>query len=322
MRENKGTSMIALPSDYIVIDTETTGLDYDFCSIIEISAIKYQGGRQVDKFSSLVKPPLHHFWKSVDGENWTEHRYYIDAFISNLTGITNEMLETAPTPEAVIPEFIEFIGDSILIGHNINFDVNFLYDAAERIGAKPIDNDFVDTLRIARKVFPVLPHHRLPDIAEACSVAVAESHRSEADAAVAAACYEKMRAIILETMNEEEFIASFTYRYKDQLSSLKATTSEIDTTNPIYGKTVVFTGALSCMPRKEAFQIILNLGGNPADSLNAKCNYLVIGSMDFAKSVKDGKSNKMKKAESILQKGGDISIISEMAFFDMIEPYL
>lgn len=321
MREHKGNSMIALPRDYIAIDTETTGLDYEFCSIIEVTAIKYHDGKQIDKFTSLVKPPLRHFWRSDDGENWTECRYYIDAFISNLTGITNEMLETAPAPDDVIPAFIDFLGDSVLIGHNVNFDINFLYDTAFRIGSKPITNNFVDTLRIARKVFPNLPHHRLSDIAEACNIAISQAHRSEADTFVTAACYEKMRSLILESMSEEEFIESFVYRYKNQLGSIKATTDEMDKTNPIYGKTVVFTGALSCMPRKDAFQIVLNLGGNPVDSLNAKCNFLVIGSKDFAKSVKDGKSNKMKKAESLLEKGGDISVLSEAAFFDMIEDY-
>ena len=118
------------------------------------------------------------------------------------------------------------------------------------------------------------------------------------------------------------FIDSFVYHYKNDLNSLTATTDNIDPTNPLYGKVVVFTGALSCMSRKDAFQMVLNLGGIPKDSFNAKTNFLVIGNTDFAKSVKDGKSNKMKKAEALIQKGGDVSIISEAAFFDMIEDYL
>lgn len=322
MRELKGKSTIALPQDYVVIDTETTGLDYEFCSVIEVSALKFSNGKHIDTFSTLVKPPLRHYWISDDGENWKEQRYYIDAFISGLTGITNEMLETAPNPEEVIPAFINFIGDSVLIGHNVNFDINFLYDAAERIGVRPVTNDFIDTLRIARKVFPDLEHHRLPDVADACNVSVSDAHRSEADAKTTATCYEKMRAMILAEKSESEFIDSFVYHYRNNLNSLAATTENIDTTNPLYGKVVVFTGALSCMPRKDAFQMVLNLGGIPKDSFNAKTNFLVIGNTDFAKSVKDGKSNKMKKAEALIQKGGDVSILSESAFFDMLEDYL
>lgn len=321
MREHKGKSIIALPTEYIVIDTETTGLDYDFCSIIEVSALKYRDGNCVETFSTLVKPPLRHYWRMVD-DNWQEFLCYVDAFISGLTGISNEMLEDAPEPEAVIPAFLDFIGDSVLIGHNAHFDINFLYDAAIRVGARPVTNDFIDTLRIARKVFPDLAHHRLPDIAAACDITVLDVHRSEADAKTTAACYEKMRAVILAEITETEFIDSFVYRYKNDLNSLTATTDNIDTTNPIYGKVIVFTGALSCLSRKEAFQIVLNLGGIPKDSLNAKTNYLVIGSGEFAKSVKDGKTNKMKKAEAFMTKGGEIFIISESAFFDMIDDYI
>lgn len=322
MREHKGKSIIALPSEYIVIDTETTGLDYDYCSIIEISALKYRDGNCVESFSTLVKPPLLHYYQTDDDGNWQEYCCYVDDFITGLTGITNEMLETAPEPAAVMPAFLDFIGESVLIGHNAHFDINFLYDAAARVGARPVSNDFIDTLRIARKVFPELAHHRLSDVVEACGITATPSHRAEADAKATAECYERMRQKILEVKTEEDFINSFVYRYKNDLNSLTATTENIDSTNPLYGKVVVFTGALSCMSRKEAFQMVLNLGGIPKDSFNAKTNFLVIGNTDFAKSVKDGKSNKMKKAEALIKKGGDVAVLSEAAFFDMIEDYL
>lgn len=91
-RIGKGRSLIALPNDYIVVDTETTGLDFEFCEIIEISAIKVQNGLIVDKFSSLVQPSPY-LKISSDGREIVS---YVDSYITALTGITNEMLSSAP----------------------------------------------------------------------------------------------------------------------------------------------------------------------------------------------------------------------------------
>ena len=317
MRDQKGKSIISLPTEYVVIDTETTGLDYDRCDLIEVSALHFIDGKCIDRFSSLVQPPLLHFLHRLDDTHFELVPGYVDDFISGLTGITNEMLEDAPKPEQVIPQFLNFIGDCVLIGHNVHFDVNFLYDAAVKVCGFPLRNDFVDTLRIARKVFPELAHHRLSDVAAACGVVADEAHRSEVDCETTAACYEEMRAKILASSTEEAFIDSFQYDYGRVLESIVATTDKIDPTNPIYGKVVVFTGALSSMTRKEAFQLVVNLGGIPSDNLNAKTNYLVIGNAEFAQSVKNGKTNKMKKAEKMIQKGSELAVISEAAFFDM-----
>ena len=326
VREFKGQSIIALPSEYVVIDTETTGLDYEFCNIIEISAIRYIKGEMTDKFITLVQPPRERIYfplrNNGEGE-WVNQ--YVDEFITSLTGITNEMLESAPKPELVIPQFLSFVGNSILIAHNANFDINFLYEAAIRHSNTPLKNDFIDTLRIARKVFPELKHHRLSDIAEACHADQPEAHRAEADCLVTAQCYERMRSLVLSAQSEADFQKLFNVKrgnYKDRLANISATTDDIDDTNPIFGKVVVFTGALSSMSRKEAFQIVANLGATPLDSVTTKTNYLVIGNADFAKSVKDGKTSKMKKAETLQKKGQEIFVLSENTFFDLIAEYL
>ena len=313
MRAHKGKSIIDLPSEYVVIDTETTGLDFEFCDIIEVSALRYADGQPVGMYTSLVKPQL-------NGGR------YVDDFIMSLTGITNEMLSDAPDPATVMPALREFIGDAVLIGHNVNFDVNFLYDAFERHCGDGLRNDFIDTLRIARRVFPELAHHRLADVAVACAVPQLAEHRSEVDCTVTAQCYEVMKSKILADGTVEDFQRRFKRlsskrNRRTDFANITATTDEIDDTNPIFGKTVVFTGALSFMGRKEALQIVANLGGVPSDSITSKTNYLVIGASDFAKSVKDGKTTKMKKAEALRLKGTDIAIISETAFFDLIAEY-
>lgn len=320
MRDYKGKSIIALPLDFIVIDTETTGLDYEYCNIIEVAAVRYSNGKKIDTYTSLVKPPAYYTYD----ENGNKIVKYVDEFITDLTGITNEMLASAPEPDIVIPRFLTFIGDSVLVAHNANFDINFIYDAAMGYCNIALRNDFIDTLRIARKVFPDLKHHRLVDIVGACHINQVEAHRAEADCLITAQCYEHMRYLALSKYSEEEFIRLFKKRKKSYIESLAAIspTVEIDEDNPVFGKVVVFTGALSSMERRKAFQIVVNLGGIPSNRITKKTNYLVIGNSDFVSSVKDGKTNKMKAAEEYQKKGCEILVLSEDFFFDMISEYI
>ena len=91
-----------------------------------------------------------------------------------------------------------------------------------------------------------------------------------------------------------------------------------DETHPLYGKVCVFTGTLEKMIRKEAVQLVLDLGGICDNSVTKKTNYLILGNNDYCSSIKGGKSNKQKKAEELRLKGNDIEIIPEDVFYDMV----
>lgn len=136
VREGKGKSLIAFPEEYVAVDLETTGMSAKWDEIIEIGAARFRDGKVVETYQELVNPG-----------------FEIDPFIEGLTGITNEMLIDASSIAEVLPGFVSFLGaDTVMVGHNIaGFDSNFLYDAGERIGT-PVRNDFVDTMRIARKL--------------------------------------------------------------------------------------------------------------------------------------------------------------------------
>lgn len=321
-RELKGSSIVALPADYVVIDTETTGLDFDECNIIEISAIRYSGDVEAARFSSLVKPPLSTVYRYASDGSIVESGYYVDQFISDLTGITNAMLETAPAAADVIPAFLEFVGDSVLIGHNVSFDVNFLCDAAMDTCGRPMRNDHINTVRIARKVFPGMEHYRLSDVADACGVPQNEAHRAMADCETTAACYQAMRGMILSGEGEEDFLRRFAKRrpldYSRYIETLDFSGIEPDEDHALYGKTVVFTGALERMPRKDALALVAQIGAVPSDTLTKSTNYLVVGNGEFVQSVKNGKSKKMQKAEAYALKGCDIHVISENAFWEIM----
>ena len=149
IKRNKGKSCLLFPDNYTVIDIETTGLDSRYNSIIEVAAIRVRNNNIASTFSSLVKPDQYYVLDKsefdsdyldctdflLDDEN--NGFYYIDSFITELTGITNKMLFDSPEPKAVLNDFLKFLGDDLLIGHNVIFDINFLYDEfkmrAERI---------------------------------------------------------------------------------------------------------------------------------------------------------------------------------------------
>ena len=110
-----------------------------------------------------------------------------------------------------------------------------------------------------------------------------------------------------------------TYRHIDaRLISCQIGADEIDKDNPIYGKYVVFTGALEKFKRSEAMQLVANLGGINQNGVTKATDYLVLGNNDYCATIKGGKSSKQKKAEEYMLKGTGIAIMDEKTFYDMV----
>lgn len=175
-REHKGKQLVNYVSEYVVFDLETTGVSCIKDAIIEISAVKVKQGNIVDTFSTLVNPARP-----------------IPAGATAVNGITDEMVADAPYLHDVLGEFLEFIGDYVLVGHNIHcFDTNFIYDAALELYGKPVTNDFIDTLFMARKCLPKLEHHRLVDVAEYFHIDSEGAHRAMNDCIMNQKCYEEL----------------------------------------------------------------------------------------------------------------------------------
>lgn len=302
-REGKGKSSSSFPENYVVIDIETTGYSPRYDEIIELCAIKYHHGSEEGKYHTLVKP-----------------KRTIDEYITELTGISNEMVADAPEIEACIEQFKNFIGDEIIIGYNVNFDINFLYDALYEYHGKFLNNDYVDVLRIARRALPDLDSHRQIDVANHYGISVLTTHRSEADCVVCQECYKALKNEILAKWGS---LSDFTVRHtkhsaKITAKDISAKVQDFDETHPIYGKVCVFTGTLDQMARKEAMQLVADLGGIPADSVTKKTNYLILGNLDYCKTIRDGKSSKQKKAEKLILAGAELKIIPEQVFYDLL----
>lgn len=285
-------------SDYCVIDTETTGLSSYYDEIIEVGILKIRDGKVVDQYSQLIKP-----------------NNAIDDFITYLTGITNKMLVNQPSIKEVEGEILDFLGDDIIVGHNTSFDIRFLNASFK----ETLKNEYMDTMIFSRKIYPQLPHHRLSDLAKFLNLAN-NQHRALADCITTYQLYETIKS----TMDERGLKLSDLWQCHSNghpgsdIKAIKPKSNEIDEDNFFYGKHVVFTGKLEKMLRKDAMQIIVDLGGILDKSVNKNTNYLILGNNDYNAVLHGEKSNKHKKAEKLKMEGNDINIIDEFTFYDII----
>lgn len=159
--------------DYVCVDIETNGTSAKWGKIIEIGAVKVVDGKVVDTFSELINPGIQ-----------------LDERIIQLTGITDEMLEDKPPIEEVLPRFIEFAGDDVLLGHNIMFDYSFLKQNAVNLNLK-FDKYGIDTLKIARKMLKGLESRGLEYLCNYFGILDKNHHRAFNDADVTSKLYMK-----------------------------------------------------------------------------------------------------------------------------------
>lgn len=303
-----GDSLLTLPDCYVAVDAETTGLSFDYDNIIELAAIRVEGGVPVDRFQSFV----HLGWP-------------LPQFITELTGITDEMLENAPTEGEAIRAFAKFANDSVLLAHNANFDMTFLYEAYERNLGRPLTNDFVDTLRVARKALPELEHHTAEDVEAAMGVVNEHRHRAIGDVDAESRFYLLMREQLLEKYGEEGYARLFKRRAGKSGGSSRLTAEEVlgtlerDEGNPLFGMRVVFTGALDLLVRSEAQRALETVGGIAEKDITKKTDYLVLGSKGYQKRHQDKPVAKVVKAQQNQLKGLPIQVISEDAFFELLQ---
>lgn len=156
---------------FVAVDVETTGLSPVNNELIEVSAIKYLGMQKLDTFTTLIKP-----------------KQAIPYYITNITGITNEMVRNAPSVDSIMPSLALFIGDAKIVAHNARFDYSFLQQYSNNQFSK---NEIVDTVNISRKLFPNLPNHKLGTIAKMIGITEDGFHRAEFDCECCAKIYMK-----------------------------------------------------------------------------------------------------------------------------------
>lgn len=333
MDRDKGKSLLIIPSGYTVVDVETTGFSSEYNSIIEVGCIKFRNGVEVDRYQSLVKPP--------------EPIPYV---IECMTGIHNEQIQDAPIFEDIAMNIWNFLKGEVIVGHNVSFDINFLYDSFQRSFNLQFQNDFIDTLRLARILLPDIrkqgyngrgladlcdyfniswktkENHkdeidRLVDVFVSNALPQARHHRAIPDCQMTNkvfCCLKEM--VIRDNIDLKELAKSLDYRHV--LKNLHGNENEFDSAHVLFGKCCVFTGKLERFTRVEAAQIVVNIGGHCENTLTKRTNFLIVGDMDYKKGLEGYESSKLKKAKKLIENKQDLQILPESAFYDLVSDYV
>ena len=169
-----GSGDMEFDGEYVAFDLETTGLSSQKDEIIEIGAVRMQGGKELDRFQTFVNPGRR-----------------LEQKIVELTGITDAMLADAPSIETVLPEFLEFVGDRVLVAHNADFDTGFIREACRKQGL-PYGFTSVDTLILSQNLLPHLNKFKLDVVSNALSLPDFNHHRAGDDAVTCGLIFHKL----------------------------------------------------------------------------------------------------------------------------------
>lgn len=290
-----------LPTDYTVIDVETTGLQPGKDKLIEVSAVRIRDGNVTETFQHYINP-------------------YIPVPEDTPTNLTNDFLQNYPTADTVLPQFLTFLGSDTLVGHNITFDLGFLRTES----GKFIPNDTIDTCTMSRRCLE-LPDYKLSTLCDFFGIQHDSDHTANGDCLSAFELYERL--LCIKGIQEEQPRRSHTKRpdnhqdpyteppvsnYTESTAIMNALAEKKP--DLCTGYKIVFTGVFLRLSRITAEKFIVATGGETGNlTKNTSC--LVQGRELNAAS--NGKSRKTVQAE---ERG--IPIISEEDFISKLREVL
>ena len=218
----------------IVLDTETTGLDYTKEKMVEFAAVRLENGKIKDQFQTLINPKQHIRKSSIA-----------------IHGITPEMVEDAPTEEEAMPKILEFMGDYPMVAHNAIFDYSFINEAAKRVTGQGISNERIDTQQMFKEIYPDLEAHGLNALTDKFKVELKDHHRAMGDTMGLALAYPKLKKLYLQ-------------KYAWQMK-------QIENVEYLFERFLRIQGAVSTMQAelqdlKSVFKLYFDLGGKPLTS--------------------------------------------------------
>ena len=283
----KGNSMINNISDYTVIDIETSSINVKEAEVIELAAVRVRNGDIVDTYSTFIQPTRP-----------------VSPKITEITGITNEMLIDAPKIEEKMPEFLEFIGNDIILGHNIvSYDSTILYDVCEKLNLQSFNNDMLDTLYYSRYCDIKVPNHKLTTLTDYFNIEH-EAHRALGDCIANFKCYEKLKEKFMGKIKKEVDL-SIPIILNEQYSDLS-------------GKTIVLTGDFRMGKRNLIKAKLEELGAGVKKSVSGKTDYVIIGALGSSDWKFGEYGDKVSKAYELQKNGKPIKIIKEEEFFECL----
>ncbi|MDR1896943.1 MAG: 3'-5' exoribonuclease [Prevotellaceae bacterium] len=308
--------------EFVALDFETANEARS--SVCEIGLSFVENGEIVNTRSWLVKPEDNHY----------------SSYNISIHGIAPKDTLDKPEFDVVWKEIFPLIDGKMVIAHTAAFDMYVLRDVLDLYGLDYPNIKTMCSCTLSRRTFPRLISYSLAPICDYLNIPLLNHHRAgddaEACAKICLKAFEKTgvsdfsmladtHRIIPGTMSHES--KSYTgpgtkgklYDHKDiDARTIEGDASKHDVENLFYGKVVVFTGTLMGIVRKDAWQIIADIGGIFEKSVTSRTNFLVVGQQDFKIVGESGLSGKQKKAMQLLQKGQDIEIISEKDFLENI----
>lgn len=280
------------PEDtYIVLDTETTGLDHKTEKLIEIAAVKMRGEEVLETFTSLVNPQKH-----------IRHSSFL------IHNISEEMVKDAPNIEEVLPQFLEFVGEYPYVAHNAIFDYSFINEAHKAIYGKRFLNNRIDTFEMYRQVFPDEHSHGLRSLLHRFGYIEEVQHRALDDAMCLAKVYPRLRMLYeqkyawqLSQLKNVPYLVERYIRMQKASQSLQAEMSDLKDIFRLHfqngggpveastGEVMVFNYRRSySYDEKRIWQIAVNAGvGDRIFKLNPRALDKLLGNPDLDDEVKE-----------------------------------
>lgn len=285
---NKWSTVTSL-SDYVVLDLETTGLSAKKEKIIEIGMVKISEGVKIGEFSSLIAPQKR-----------------LSSRITKITGITDSDLAGAPVFSEIGSKVKDFIGDSLVIGHNIVFDLTFLEAAFFECGIR-IGYTYLDTLDLARKVFPDFENHKLETMISKLNLSDGQSHRALDDVYCTHALFQK----ICDLYSNSPFM--------DAVFSCCTpieTYYVAPTDYPLSGLSLVLTGTFT-FTYSAVQKLISAAGGTVTKNISDDTDYLVYGFQDDLSGNLDAYEALIERASFLQNQGKKIQMINEVGLLKL-----
>jgi DNA polymerase-3 subunit epsilon len=192
----------------VILDFETTGLSPAYARVIEVGAILIEDTKIVDKLSQLMYPGCS-----------------MPSFITDITGITNEMVKGKPSPEKFMPKLKEFIGNRPILAHNASFDQKFLISEMENVGKK-VDNRFLCTLKLSRRLITNAPDYKLTTLVSHLKIkppGIQQAHRALYDVMSTFQLWLHMKKYVMDLINttpDFDFFVKLERQPKSKISHL------------------------------------------------------------------------------------------------------
>ena len=296
--------------NFLAIDFETANSSR--ASICSIGIVIVENG--------LIKEEIHTY---IDPQD--EFTY----FNTVIHGITEDMVQGAPTFEAYWPVLKSMIENKVLIAHNASFDMSAMRYALDLINEPYAEFTYGCSYVFSKRVWPSLFDHKLSTVADYLGISF-KHHDALEDARAAAlvtlAALENSKTDSLEELSDmhnlqlglhhvDKYSAAGVRKRK---KAMKVPTRKADKTHPFFNVSVVFTGKLQSMTRGEASQLVLNCGGVCKGNVTRHTGYLVIGDYDLTSFTEVFASVKMQKVEELINKGHPIKVLGEKDFLKMV----